>query len=255
MISQWNDREGKDMEIVRPVLESDDLNTAIEFITMCQKIENPQLNDICALLRRLHEFQSQNWTLGLCRVNKPNAELLKTVRISADCLQQREGCGSSEPHSCCAGGCAGDQVEWRERVNVMSLSCKPKRFASMESIDGGFVFCQTSHLGRDFASCLFLEDRVEALSDTKRVLELIIPHLLHLIEDLQNAGFILSQLTGREKEVLRWIGEGKSNWEIGRILDISERTVKYHISNILTKLNLVNRVQAAVLASLLPRPH
>ncbi|MCU7907104.1 MAG: helix-turn-helix transcriptional regulator [Candidatus Thiodiazotropha sp. (ex Epidulcina cf. delphinae)] len=233
------------------MFESDDLNAAIEFISMCQKIENPRLDDICLLLRHLHEFQSQNWALGLCRVNKPNAELLKTVHISADCLQQQEGCSSPEPCSCCTG----DQAEWKERVSVMSFSCKPKRFASMETIEGGFVFCQTSRLGRDFASCLFLEDRLEVLSEMKKVLELIIPHLLHLIEDLQDVGFILSQLTEREKEVLRWIGEGKSNWEIGRILDITERTAKYHISNILTKLNLVNRVQAAVFASLLPRPH
>ena len=185
-----------------------------------------------------------------------NTELLKSVRISADCLEQQDRCNPAASHNCCSGGgCSGEQGDWKERVDNMSLSCKPKRFASMEAVDGGFIFCQTSHLGRDFASCLFLENRSETPPKEKRVLELVIPYLLHLMEDLQNVGFILSQLTEREKEVLMWLGEGKSNWEIGRILDISERTVKYHISNILAKLNLVNRVQAAVFASLLPSPH
>jgi DNA-binding CsgD family transcriptional regulator len=243
------------MDIVRPMLNPDDLNAAIELIAMCQKIENPRLNDICALLRRLGNFQPQNWTLGLCRVHKPYSELLKSMRISADCLHQQVGCESLKKNSCCGSGRTNKQIDKLKHADAMSLTCEPKRFASMESTDGGFIFCQNNHLGHDYASCLFLEDRDESLSEMKIVFELIIPHLLHLIEDVQNADFILSQLTEREREVLRWIGEGKSNWEIGRILDISERTAKYHISNILTKLNLVNRVQAAVIASLLPKAH
>lgn len=55
-------------------------------------------------------------------------------------------------------------------------------------------------------------------------------------------------LTGREREVLKWIGEGKSSWEIGVILSISERTVKYHINNVKSKLNAVNRPHAVAKA-------
>ncbi|WP_447973005.1 LuxR family transcriptional regulator [Nitrospira sp. Kam-Ns4a] len=40
-------------------------------------------------------------------------------------------------------------------------------------------------------------------------------------------------LTKREREVLEWMKEGKTNWEIGRILGISERTVRFHVGNIL----------------------
>lgn len=55
-------------------------------------------------------------------------------------------------------------------------------------------------------------------------------------------------LTDRETEVLRLIAEGKSNKEIARSLDIGEKTVKTHVSNILAKLNLQSRTQAALYA-------
>ena len=56
-----------------------------------------------------------------------------------------------------------------------------------------------------------------------------------------------SPLTSREIETLKWAREGKSAWEIGRIMGISERTVKFHFSNIYTKLDVVNRAQAVAL--------
>lgn len=49
-----------------------------------------------------------------------------------------------------------------------------------------------------------------------------------------------SEITTREKEVLQWIMEGKTNWEISIILSISEGTVRYHITKILRKLNATN---------------
>lgn len=55
-------------------------------------------------------------------------------------------------------------------------------------------------------------------------------------------------LTEREKEVISWLKNGKSSWEISIILKISEATVNYHITNIMKKLNSVNRVQAVAVA-------
>lgn len=55
-------------------------------------------------------------------------------------------------------------------------------------------------------------------------------------------------LTNREVEVLAWVKDGKSNWDIASILKISERTVKFHISSILKKLDVVNRSQAVAVA-------
>jgi RNA polymerase sigma factor (sigma-70 family) len=56
-------------------------------------------------------------------------------------------------------------------------------------------------------------------------------------------------LTEREQQVLKLVSEGMSNQEIAEALYLSENTVKKHIRNILQKLHLNNRVQAAVFAA------
>jgi LuxR family quorum-sensing system transcriptional regulator SolR len=61
----------------------------------------------------------------------------------------------------------------------------------------------------------------------------------------------LITMTTREKEVLRWTAEGKTAYEIGQILEVSERTVNFHISNVVTKLGASNKTQAAVKAATL----
>jgi NarL family two-component system response regulator LiaR len=57
-----------------------------------------------------------------------------------------------------------------------------------------------------------------------------------------------NELTDREMEVLKQIASGKNNHEIADALVISEKTVKSHVTNILNKLHLVDRTQAAVYA-------
>jgi DNA-binding NarL/FixJ family response regulator len=59
---------------------------------------------------------------------------------------------------------------------------------------------------------------------------------------------VSSVLTAREVEVLRLIAQGKTNRAIARALDISEKTVARHVSNIFTKLDLSNRSAAAAYA-------
>lgn len=58
----------------------------------------------------------------------------------------------------------------------------------------------------------------------------------------------VGDLTEREGEVLRWIAKGLNNHEIAEAMIISEKTVKTHVSNILSKLGLADRTQAAIWA-------
>jgi DNA-binding NarL/FixJ family response regulator len=61
-------------------------------------------------------------------------------------------------------------------------------------------------------------------------------------------GSLESDLTPREQQVLQLLAQGSENREIAHSLGISERTVKNHITNILTRLGLKNRTQAALWA-------
>jgi DNA-binding NarL/FixJ family response regulator len=58
----------------------------------------------------------------------------------------------------------------------------------------------------------------------------------------------LGSLTGRERDVLAGVARGLSNRAIAEELGITERTARTHVSNILSKLGLASRTQAALVA-------
>lgn len=82
------------------------------------------------------------------------------------------------------------------------------------------------------------------------MLEIIVPHLHQALLRIIKKTAIYEgdtndqPLSARELEILKWIREGKTNWEVSVILGISERTVKFHVSNIINKLNTSNRSHA-----------
>lgn len=81
------------------------------------------------------------------------------------------------------------------------------------------------------------------------IIQLLVPHFdVKIREFTKIPKSSLYNLTPRELEVLKWIKEGKSNWDIAVILSINERTVKFHVSSILSKLNVINRSQAIAVA-------
>lgn len=59
---------------------------------------------------------------------------------------------------------------------------------------------------------------------------------------------LINQLTARERQILAYLAKGESNKAIAKELGISHDTVKLHVRNILSKLNLTSRVEAAVFA-------
>ncbi|MDI3256835.1 MAG: response regulator transcription factor [Kyrpidia sp.] len=98
-------------------------------------------------------------------------------------------------------------------------------------------------------------DPDELISSIRKVArgEAVIPGLLaaRIMAELHKesaAGEMVEPLTGRELEVLGYLSTGASNREIAKRLFISEHTVRNHIQNILGKLHLTNRVQAAAYA-------
>jgi len=92
---------------------------------------------------------------------------------------------------------------------------------------------------------------------TEAMLEHLTPHLHLALStatscpalDLKRPGAAASlALSAREKEVLEWLQQGKSSWDVSVILSISERTVNFHVQNVLRKLGVVNRAQAVAVA-------
>ena len=94
----------------------------------------------------------------------------------------------------------------------------------------------------------FVEDIIYAVKIIARGKKYIDPDILEYKNNYSQDN-IFSELTAREKDVLRELGKGLSNSMIAEKLYISEHTVKKHVSNILLKLDLTHRTQAALLVN------
>lgn len=90
------------------------------------------------------------------------------------------------------------------------------------------------------------EELIYALQLISRGRKYYDPGILDEIMNETNDGIMLEELTEREQEVLMALGEGLSNKEIAQKLYISIFTVKKHVSQVLAKLNLADRTQAAL---------
>lgn len=86
---------------------------------------------------------------------------------------------------------------------------------------------------------------------TVAILELAVPHLHQAYSRITDKAALRcarALLTGREREILNWLKQGKSSWDTSVILGISQSTVNFHITNIMRKLGACNRPQAIAIA-------
>lgn len=97
------------------------------------------------------------------------------------------------------------------------------------------------------------EELIEAVKNAAEGQLVVSPQLsqalaLGLRDGKPNARDIMGKLTEREREVLKLIAKGRANKTIANHLDIAEATVKVHVKNLLKKLKLRSRLEAAVWA-------
>jgi DNA-binding CsgD family transcriptional regulator len=87
-------------------------------------------------------------------------------------------------------------------------------------------------------------------SRTEVILSHLVPHLHNAINRVSRAPevIVMSSISPRERDVLKWVRSGKTNAEIGAIIGISENTVKYHLKAIMQKLDTGTRAQAVAVA-------
>lgn len=94
----------------------------------------------------------------------------------------------------------------------------------------------------------FPEELIAAIRLVYRGRKYYDPSMVDFIMNKDENDFRIEQLTPRELEVLRTLGEGLKNKDIAKKLFITEYTVKKHVSQILAKLDLADRTQAALYA-------
>lgn len=144
-------------------------------------------------------------------------------------------------------------MRWSEVVRELprgemeEYMANAERFGLTHGATSG-VFSSARRRGSIFS---FAGQDVERDSRSLSLIEQITPYLhlalmrLCLLDDEAMQAALLSP---REREILRWMVAGKTNWEISRILGISERTVRFHAGNVFSKLNVSSRSQAVSLA-------
>lgn len=119
-------------------------------------------------------------------------------------------------------------------------------------------------VGSSHGSCFKFARLGEGVSPRHaQVLDLLVPHmhvaLVRVMADVpamgEEGGLPRVRLTPREREVLSWMVEGKTNWEIAQIGGRSEHTVRHQVARLLVKLNASNRAQAVARAMSLRLVH
>ena len=102
-----------------------------------------------------------------------------------------------------------------------------------------------------------MEIRVRILTDSRGEFSGSVSAGREIIQDQQKkrqrrsdpkSALAYTELKSREKEVLNWVMQGKSTWDIGKIINLRESTVKFHIDKIMKKLHAVNRTHAVAIA-------
>jgi len=118
--------------------------------------------------------------------------------------------------------------------------------------NNGLSFGVVNPNGLDGAIISFAGRQIKNDDRTTAIIKNTVPHLsvalMRIEKSEKETTAFIPKLTNREIEVLKWLKEGKSSYDVSVILNISERTVNFHCYNILRKLDAVNRVQAVAIA-------
>lgn len=150
---------------------------------------------------------------------------------------------------------------WYVVNNIQSDHNLPTTFISkINQINSLLVYGVSDVRGNN--ECLYVffsQENVFHVGDS--VMGLIMPHIDNVLRKIQhiepieingaldNVARVFSELSDREMEIIHWVKSGKTNTEIGMILEISQNTVKSHLKRIFHKLNVTRRAQAVAMLS------
>lgn len=244
------------MNVTEQKLAHGNLYRLLDFIEFCRCAA--QQDDVVKALRQFNDIVPfQAGIVGLLEVS--GSALKRTVRSfplghSPKFLENysREAFALSDP--LVARGLSGSEpFSWQDAVASHTQPATARQVKKLLELSAdyglkrGLAYASRPSLHGNEASYICLEMGDETLSSVhKEALRYALPHLHELLRRVcdQAPEKMISALTRRELEVMQWMKEGKTAWEIGVILSISERTVKFHLANCYAKLNVTNRSQA-----------
>lgn len=128
------------------------------------------------------------------------------------------------------------------RIVMLTVSEDP------EAVTQAFRDGATGYLVKGIRAEAFLDALRSVMSGESYVSPAVAGHILRGRHGGRSENTDLDALTNREREVLQLMAKGFTNHDIAEDLVISERTVKRHVTSILSKMNLRNRTEAAVRA-------
>jgi LuxR family quorum sensing-dependent transcriptional regulator len=156
-------------------------------------------------------------------------------------------------HICARARAAREPFRYSEAPYPRTQAPNHQRF--MQALDTfGMGKGLVVPLGRptNIPACVWLAGEDPNLdADVNRAIQLIAlfaSSMVHVLSSPLGVGSHTCTLTIREREVLTWAAQGKSSWEIGRILNITKRTVDEHTQRATRKLGAVNRTHAVAVA-------
>lgn len=155
-------------------------------------------------------------------------------------------------------GCTAYVLDASSSGVILNSTCQCALHRALRSMRSLLVHgMRDERSGRDVLYVAFRRNG-QFESETQRMFEILLPHIdcaARRISALPDDGepetkaaaaFDFAPLTERESEILHWVGNGKTNYEIGIILSISPFTVKNHLQRIFRKIDVSNRAQAVL---------
>jgi len=139
-------------------------------------------------------------------------------------------------------------VYWKDLYN--KIPPDQEFYYQAKSFGLGNGFSHTISNQKIFGLMSVADEKLTNSSRNRFIINNLAPHLHQLVQFLTHKQVRenVPKLTPREREVLLWAMEGKTNWEISIILGISQESIKGHIANILHKLDASNRAHAVAIA-------
>ena len=145
-----------------------------------------------------------------------------------------------------------------EAAGVIAKTCPVVKIAMLTVSERGDDVMRSLHVG----ACGYIlkgiggDELIEIVNCVHRGESYVSPGLAaRMITELKQKPLdedsihdVFRELTGREEQILENLSRGFSNKEIGSELDITEKTVKHYVTNVLQKLQVRNRVEAALVA-------